>query len=152
MLYQLKDLNETWWAFEVDGKALFDNVYTWFQPTQPEFVFTKSVAKNWLLPGQEILYQLKDLNETWWALAVDGYSLPDKVLLGSNQHSQSLCSVLLTKSVAKTWLLPGKEILYQFKDLNETWWALAVDGNAIPVKVLLGSNQYSQSLCSPSPW
>ena len=33
--------------------------------TQPEFVLTKSVAKTWLLPGQEILYQLKDLNETY---------------------------------------------------------------------------------------
>ena len=38
---------------------------TWFQPTQPEFVLTKSVGKTWLLPCQEILYQWQDLNETW---------------------------------------------------------------------------------------
>ena len=39
--------------------------YYLVQPTQPEFVLTKSVAKTWLLLGQELLYQWLDLNETW---------------------------------------------------------------------------------------
>ena len=149
ILYQLKDLNETWWALAVDGNALPDKVLLGSNQHSQSLCSPSPWQRPGYFLAKEILYQLKDLNETWWALAVDGNALPDKVLLGSNQHSQSLCS-------PSPWQRPGyflaKEILYQLKDLNETWWALAVDGNALPDKVLLGSNQHSQSLCSPSPW
>ena len=82
------------------------------------------MAKTWLLPGQVLLYQWLDLNETLLALALDGNELHDKVLLG----------------------------FYQWLDLNETLLALALDGNELHDKVLLGSIQHSQSFCSPSPW